>query len=94
MKIRLKLMGMFEFISPFKDERETEVDLVDASIEELINHVVSKMKLEDKNMLINERGEIQSDLVILRNKEFITVPDQLGQPLAEGDFVELALSGT
>ncbi len=93
MQIRLKLMGMFEFITPFNDARETEVDLVDASIEDLINHVVSKMKVEDKNMLIDERGQIQSDLVIFRNKEFITVPDQLGQPLADGDLVELALSG-
>jgi len=91
LKIRLKLHGMLGFISSSKYGKDTEVDFMGNTVEDLVNHLLSRMKSEEKCLLLNEQGEILPDLLVFLNGKFIPAPDQLSHSLATSDLVELAI---
>jgi hypothetical protein len=90
-RIRLKLHGTLGFISAFKEGKETEVDFLGNTLENLVNHLLSKMKSGEKRLLLDEREQIQHDVLVFLNQKIIPVPEKLSQLLNEGDLVEFAV---
>ena len=91
MKIRLEWLGMLGFLSAFKDENETCVEFVGDTVEDLMNHLFSKIESKEKHMLLNEQGKISPELLIFLNGKPILSPNRFSQMLGENDLVELAL---
>ena len=56
LKIRLKLLGMLGIISAFRDKGETEVDFIGNTVGDLVSHLLSSVKLEERRLFLNEQG--------------------------------------
>ncbi len=91
MKVRLNLLGVIRVISVCKDTGENEVNFSGITVGDLVKQLLPRMKPEEKQLFLNEQGELQPDLLVLVNGRFTGAADPFSQPLAEGDLIELAL---
>ncbi len=91
MRVTLNLQGVLGFLSA-KRQEETYIDFMGDKVGDLVNHLLSKMGPDEKQMLLNEQGELSPELSVLLNGRPIYGPNRLNQKVREGDLIELDLS--
>jgi hypothetical protein len=90
-RIRLKFLGMLGLLSAFRDRKETDIDFNGGTVGDLVHHLVSQIRSDEKQLLIDEQEEISPELLVFLNGNLLAGPSPFSQPLEEGDLVELAL---
>ena len=89
MKVRVKFFGMPESLAIFENGREFQVDFPADTLKDLLNYLLSKIGHEEKNIFLNDQGDISSELWILINGRLITDSNRLRQRLHENDLIEI-----
>jgi len=92
MKIKVKLFGIPALPSHLEGGREVQVDFAGEKLIDLI-HCIYEIELKKKGVILNDKGEIPSELFVLINGEIVPGLNRLSRRIKEGDLVELVLAG-
>jgi molybdopterin converting factor small subunit len=66
-------------------------DFSGGSIQELIGEVAGKYGKKVRDFLLDESGQLAADFRVVLNKQKWLNPDQLDQPVQDGDVVTIAM---
>jgi sulfur carrier protein ThiS len=89
MKVRVKFIGMLELLPGFEDKKGVQVDFSGNSIKDLLHHLSLRIGPKQKEIFLNDQGEISSMLFVCINGDFPLYSDRLNARLRDEDFVEL-----
>ena len=89
MKVRIKFIGMLEPLPGFEDKKGVQVDFSGNSIKDLLHHLSLRIGPKQKEIFLNDQGEISSMLFVCINGDFPLYSDRLNARLRDEDFVEL-----
>jgi sulfur carrier protein ThiS len=92
MKVRAKLCGIptIERLSKYENEIQLEFD--GSTVKDLIQHLLSEIEPQQRNLVVDEKGEISSVLTILINGKIVSESNRYNKQLRGGDFIELVLA--
>ena len=91
MRIRVKLLGMLEFTSVLKGEKESQADLKGSTLKDLLDDLFSKMTLKQRRIVLNDQGQISPELLVFLNGRPLYDANRLNQQLGEVDLIELGV---
>ncbi len=87
MKVKIEFSGTPEEPLPdFKDNKEVQVDFSGNTIKALLHHLSLGMEPQQKEMFLNDRGEIPPTLFVYINGEF---SGRLNATLRDDDLIKL-----
>jgi hypothetical protein len=89
MRVKIKFIGMPEPLPGFEDKKEVQVDFSGNSIKDLLHYLSPSIGPKQKEILLNEQGEISSMLFVCINGDYPLYSDRLNVTLRDNDFVEL-----
>ena len=89
MKVKIKLIGMPEPLPGFEDKKEVQVDFSGNTIKDLLHHLSLRIGPKQKEIFLNNQGEISPMLFVLINGNSVSYSDRLNARLRDDDFVEL-----
>jgi sulfur carrier protein ThiS len=92
MKVRAKLWGIPTIDRPPKYEKEIQLEFDGRTVKDLIQHLLSEIEPKSRNFVVDEKGEISSELAILINGKIVSESNRYNKPLTGGDFIELVLA--
>lgn len=93
MKVRANLWGIFKFDPPSKYKNEIQLEFDGGTVKDFIQGLLSEIEPEDRNFVVDEKGEISSGLIILINGKIASDSNRYNKQLRGGDFIELVLAG-
>ncbi len=90
MKLTVELLGMPDLTNRIGGKR-LQLDIEGHSVQDLLQALLARYGPLARQALLDESGQLDLTVQVLRNgKEWIT-HDRLGQPLEEGDQVALMM---
>jgi len=89
MKVRIKFIGTPEPLPEFEDRKEVQVDFSGNTIKDLLHHLSLKIGPKQKEIFLNNHGEISPMLFVCINGNSVSYSDRLNARLRDDDFVEL-----
>jgi sulfur carrier protein ThiS len=89
MKVMVKFIGMPEPLPGFEDKKEVQVDFSGNTVKDLLHHLSLRIGPKQKEIFLNDQGEISSMLFVCINGDFPLYSDRLNARLRDDDFVEL-----
>ena len=89
MKARIKFIGMPEPLPEFEDRKEVQVDFSGNTVKDLLHHLSLGIEPKQKEIFLNDRGDISPMLFVCINGDFPLYSDRLNARLRDDDFVEL-----
>jgi hypothetical protein len=92
MKVRTKLWGIPTIDRPSKYDNEIQLEFDGGTVKDFIQHLLSEIEPKDRNLVVEERGEVSSELTILINGKIVSGPNRYNRQLRGGEFVELILT--
>jgi len=92
MKVTVKIVGLSEPPTGFERLKEVFADFPGNSLGDLIDHLLSGMDVETKELFLLEPGELSPDLVTIVNGIAVSDSNRFHLRLNEGDAIELISS--
>jgi len=92
MKVTVKIVGLSEPPAGFERLKEVFADFPGNSLGELIEHLISGMDVETKELFLLEPGKLSPDLVTIVNGIAVSDSNRFHLRLNEGDRIELISS--
>ena len=89
MKVRIKFIGMPEPLPELEDRKEVLVDFAGNTVKDLLHHLSLRIGQKQKEIFLNNQGEISPMLFVLINGNSVSYSDRLNARLRDDDFVEL-----
>jgi len=89
MKVRIKVTGMPEHLPNFEDRKEVQVDFDGNTVKDLLHHLSLRIEPKQKQIFLNDRGEISPRLLVYINGNLPGYSDRLNVSLRDDDFLEL-----
>ncbi len=89
MKVRIKVTGMTEPLTGFEDRKEVQVDFSGNTVKDLLHHLSLGIGPKQKEIFLNNQGEIPWMLSVCINGSFPMYSDRITVGLRDDDFIEL-----
>jgi hypothetical protein len=72
MKVRTKLWGIPTIDQPSKCENEVQLEFDGCTVKDLLQHLLLKIEPKNRTFVVDEKGEISSELSILINGKIVS----------------------